>query len=175
MTKHQKTLTVLAVLGVIVLLAFPTTAVFAQNGEPPKAANQAGKQQKDLGDILEELTEKYEDMDDGLGKTDKIITKLERWIEKRDAEGKDTSEIETILETFQTNLEAIQTAYDNVGTLIETHAGFDANGEVTDETTAIATLRSIAEGMLDVHQLTEDARSQLQWDIMTFRYLNQDD
>ena len=175
MTKHQKTLTILAVLGVMVLLAFPTSAVFAQNGEPPKAANQAGKQQKDLGDIFEDLCEKYEDMDDGLKNADKIVTKLERWIERRSAEGKDTAEIETILETFQTNLEAIQTAYDDVGTLIETHAGFDANGEVTDDSTAIATLRSIAEGMLDIHQLTEDARSQLQWDIMTFRYLNQED
>ena len=31
-------------------------------------------------------------------------------------------------------------------------------------------LRQIAEGLLDVHQLREDARFELRWDLMAYRY-----
>ena len=46
-------------------------------------------------------------------------------------------------------------------------------GEVEDETVTLLTLRQSAEGLLDVHQIGEDARLALRWDLMAVRYLNQ--
>jgi len=41
---------------------------------------------------------------------------------------------------------------------------------IVDEGLAVYTLRQIAEGLLDVHQFREDARFELKWDLMEFRY-----
>ena len=54
--------------------------------------------------------------------------------------------------------------------MIDDHAGFDADGKVVDEGLAVYTLRQIAEGLLEVHQLGEDARFELRWDLMEYRY-----
>ena len=58
---------------------------------------------------------------------------------------------------------AVEDAYVEVGELIDDHAGFDADGKVVDEGLAVYTLRQIAEGLLDMHQLREDARFELRW------------
>jgi hypothetical protein len=104
--------------------------------------------------------------------TDDVIRKLENWIERIEEKGEDPSGVQTILETFEANLAGVQTAYDAVGDLVETHPGFDSEGNVIDESLALNTLRSIAEGLLDVHQLGEDAKLALKWDIMAYRYQN---
>ncbi len=170
MKKINKFLIALTLITGIVLLAIPSQSVFAQDDTPP---NSPRKQQKDLSDVLEALTDKYDDMGDAIQNTDDVVRKIQGWIEQLESHDRDASGLQTSLDTFLTNMEAVQTTYDNVGDLLNVHAGFDADGNVTDEIQALATLRSIAEGLLDVHQLGEDARLALKWDLMTFRYLNQ--
>ena len=58
-------------------------------------------------------------------------------------------------------MDAVQAVYDDLGELFDEHAGFDADGEVTDDSLAVYTLRQIADGLLDLHQLGEDARFEL--------------
>jgi len=87
-------------------------------------------------------------------------------------QGEDPSEVEATLQTFLDNMALVEEAYADVGVLIEAHEGFDDEGEVVDEEIAMATLRSIAEGLLEVHQLGEDVRFDLHWDRMAFNYRN---
>jgi hypothetical protein len=72
-------------------------------------------------------------------------------------------------------MDVVQEVYDELGELIEEHAGFDADGQVTDESLAVYTLRQMAEGLLDLHQLGEAARFELRWDLMEYRYANRGD
>jgi hypothetical protein len=172
MKKLSTILITLALLTGIVFLTIPGSSVYAQDDAPP--ISRAGKQQrkKGLDDVYEEVIDRYEDMGYTLQDTDDVIRKLENWIERIEEKGEDPSGVQTILETFEANLAGVQTAYDAVGDLVETHPGFDSEGNVIDESLALNTLRSIAEGLLDVHQLGEDAKLALKWDIMAYRYQN---
>ncbi len=172
MKKLSTILVTLAIIAGIVFLAIPTTSVYAQDNAPP--ISRAGKQQrkKGLDDVYEEVIDRYEDMGYTIQDTDDVIRKLEDWIEGIEGKGEDPAGVQTILSTFETNLAAVQTAYDAVGDLVETHPGFDSEGNVIDESLALNTLRSIAEGLLNVHQLGEDAKLALKWDIMAYRFQN---
>jgi DNA-binding transcriptional MerR regulator len=104
--------------------------------------------------------------------TDDVIRRLEDRIEALIEEGGDPSELEAILAAFNENMAAVEEAYEELGVLIDEHAGFSNEGEVTDEDTALGTLRKMAEGLRDLHQLGEDARFDLRWDLMILRYQN---
>jgi hypothetical protein len=86
--------------------------------------------------------------------------------------GLDPVRLQAILDDFQANMDAVQTAYDDLGEVIDEHAGFDADGQVTDEALALGTVRQIADGLLDLHQAGEDARFELRWDLREYRYQN---
>lgn len=175
MKKLSKILITLAVLAGIVVLAFPTSNVAAQGENPPLEESRTARHPKGLERLYSELVDKYEDAGYRIHDTDDQVRRLENRIETLTANGKDSSGLQEILDTFQENVAVIQSAYDDLGTIVEAHAGFDDDGAVVDESQAVYTLRQMAEGLLDVHQLGEDARFGLRWDLMAYRYMNRGD
>lgn len=171
----------LLIIGVVAL-ALPSTAVYAQESDPPPFDRE--KQRDPSGPIFprgplglerlfDRLVDRYEDVGYKIHDSDDVTRKLEDRIETLIEEGEDPSELEGILAAFKENMTAVETAYDEVGAIVDGHAGFNDDGEVTDESVALLTLRQIAEGLLDVRQLGEDARLALHWDLMALRYENQ--
>jgi hypothetical protein len=166
----------------IVMLALPSATVYAQEPDPPKFDREQKhnrpvpffpKGPKGLERLFDRLVDRYDDMGYKIHDTDDVTRKLEDRIEVLIEEGKDPSDLEAILATFKENMAAVEAEHDNVGAIIDEHAGFNDDGEVEDESVALLTLRWIAEGLLDVHQLGEDARLALHWDLITLRYQNQ--
>lgn len=166
----------------IVLLALPSGAVFAQELDPPEFDREKHRDRsrpffprgpKGLERMVDKLVDRYEDMGYRINDTDDVTRKLEDRIEDLVEAGEDPSELEAILATFQANMAAVEEAHEAVGMIIDEHAGFNEEGEVEDESLALFTLRQIAEGLLEVHQLGEDARLTMHWDLMTLRYQNQ--
>lgn len=165
MKKVSKILLTIIVVTGVVMAAVPTRTVAAQSEEPPEMEGRGG-----LEEMYVEMVDRYEQAGERIAKAAEVVERLERRIASLVAAGNDPAELQTILDTFLANMGAVQAAYDDLGELFEEHAGFDAEGAVTDEGLAVATLRRIAEGLLDLHQLGEDARFELKWDLMAYRY-----
>ncbi len=172
MKKRSKTLITLTVLAGLVLLALPAGAVVAQAEDPTTGTDESPQQPKSLEERYAKLVERYEKAGDRLDKVHELISKVEDRIEKRAAEGKDTEKAQAALDSFLENLESVEAAYAEVGTLIDEHAGFNDAGEVVDEDQAVLTLLDIAEGLLDVTQFGQDAKFDLRRDLIGYRYQN---
>ena len=175
MKKLSKILITLAVLAGIIVLAIPTSTVAAQSEDPPLEEARTARHPKGMEELYAELVDKYEDAGYRILDTDDQVRRLESRIETLTENGKDASGLQTILDTFQENVAAVQSAYDDLGAIVEEHTGFDDDGAVVDESLAVYTLRQLAEGLLDVHQLGENARFELRWDLMAYAYINRSD
>ncbi len=182
MKKALGILTVSLLIVGVVLLALPSETVFAQESDPPDFEREKQRDRsrpffpkgiKGLERMYDRLVDRYEDMGYRINDTDDVTRKLEDRIEALIEQGEDPSDLEAILESFYEDMALVEAAHDSVGALIDEHAGFNDDGEVEDESVALLTLRQIAEGLLDVHQLGEDARLGLHLDLMELRYQNQ--
>jgi hypothetical protein len=154
------------------LLALPTGAVFAQTEDPPGEEEQTDWKPRSLDELYADLLERYDRAGERLDDADRPAERLENRIETLTENGEDASGLQAILDTFQANLAEVEAAYADLGEIVDEHAGFDDDGAVTDESLATYTLRRIAEGLLDVHQLDEDARFALRWDLVAYRFEN---
>ena len=154
----------------VVLLALPASSVFAQDEEPPQMESEVPDGPTGIEALFEQEIKRYEKAEEGFINADEAAAKLEKRIETLVERGKDPSGLQDILDAFRNNLYDVEDIYAEVGELIENHVGFDSNGNVVDEGLAVYTLRQIAEGLLEVHQLVEDARFELRWDLMEYRY-----
>jgi hypothetical protein len=194
MNKVSKTLLIIAVVFGIALMAFPLSSVLAQDETPPQSEEEEARGMRwlrrpfikrnikmradlanrplDLEQQYTVLVDRYEDAGYRISDSDDVVNRLETRIEKLIEDGEDPAGMQDILDAFLENMNAVEEAHKELGDLIETHVGFDDEGEVLDEDQALATLRSIAEGLLDIHQLAEDARFSLRWDLKTYRYKN---
>jgi hypothetical protein len=88
------------------------------------------------------------------------------------AKGKDTSALEQALATFRQKLATARTAWQSASDTLATHAGFDAQGKVTDAATARETLKSARSAMLSAHATVVGARVELRQALAAFRKAN---
>lgn len=181
MKKISKILVISMILLGVALLALPANSVFAQEFDPPESEGEFRRRRPEplflkgtegLEKLYDRLVDRYEDVGYRIYDTDDVIQKLEDRIETLIEEGSDPSDLEAILEVFNENMASVEEAYEELGVIINEHSGFDEEGEVSDEDIALGTLRQIAEGLRDVHQLGENARFDLRWDLMVLRYQN---
>lgn len=182
MKKISKILVISIILLGVVFLALPIESVFAQEEiDSPQFEGEFRRRRPEplfldgiegLEKMFDRLVDRFEDMGYRLYDTDDVIQRLEDRIDDLIEEGADPTELEAILEVFNENMAVVEEAYEALGEIIKSHPGFDNEGEVTDEDAALDTLRLIAEGLQDVHQLSENARFDLRWDLMILRYKN---
>ena len=87
----------------LIFLAAPAGSVYAQGEEPPQveAEEQSGH---GLENLYAREIERYEKVGEGIAKSAEVVEKLEDRITKRVEAGKDASELENILSTFQENM-----------------------------------------------------------------------
>ena len=182
MKKTLGILTISLLIAGMILLALPSGTVFAQEPDPPPFDREKHRDRsepffplgsKGLERLYDRLVDRYEDVGYRINDTDDVTRKVEDRIKALVESGEDPSDLEAALATFQENMAAVEEAHDAVRAMIEENAGFNEDGEVEDESLALLTLRQIAEGLQEVHQLGEDARLALRWDLMEIRYLNQ--
>jgi len=190
MKKISIVLILVSVLAGLAVAAIPSSDVYAtaiDNEAPPVEQMGFGKQplkkqsMKPFGEEVKpiglegaykNLIKRFEQMGLKLERADTVVERLEEQIVKLQDEGKDTADLEAALNEFVTNAAAAQAVYDEAAELIDEHIGFNFKGEVEDEGLAIQTLRDISGKLLDVHQLMEDAKYELRWDLMEYRYKN---
>jgi len=84
-----------------------------------------------------------------LDKADEFIGKVQSLIDKANQKGWDTSAVQTALNAFTSVIPAAQTAHAPGAVIISSHNGFDSSGKVTDRTTAIETVKALAQVLKD--------------------------
>ncbi|MEI8164833.1 MAG: hypothetical protein WCG26_00580 [Chloroflexales bacterium] len=98
--------------------------------------------------------------------------KLAEVIATAQAKGKDTTALEQALATFRQKLEAARATWQTASDTLTSHAGFDAQGKVTDAATARETLKSARTAMQSAHTTVLSARTELRQALTAFRKAN---
>jgi uncharacterized protein YukE len=104
--------------------------------------------------------------------SDQILSKAQDLINKAKANGKDTSALQSALDTFSQAVKQAEPVYQSAGGILSSHQGFDANGNVIDRTQAIATVKDFASQLKNIRQLLRDPRKALREAIKAFRAAN---
>jgi len=107
-----------------------------------------------------------------LNNVDQGITRGQDLINKAKAKGKDTSALQTALDTFSAAVKQAQPIYQSTQGIVSSHSGFDANGQVTDRTQALTTVQDLGGKFKDIRQVLHDPRVALQGAIKAFRQAN---
>ena len=74
-----------------------------------------------------------------------FFAKVQSLINKANTKGWDTSAVQAALNALTAVIPDVQAAHDPGTAIIAAHAGFDASGKVNDRTSAIATVKSLAQ------------------------------
>lgn len=101
-----------------------------------------------------------------------IAANVQTFIDAQKAIGKDTSSLDAALANYSAQFASAQTVHDQAGSVLGTHAGFDANGVVTDSTQAKQTLRSARNYMRQAHTLIASSSQALHSVLRVFRQAN---
>jgi hypothetical protein len=152
---------VMLALGLI--MALPVSAVHAQDaGGPSNAPIQADKGYPFLEKAFQKIQAALGDLENAIQKAADGDEKVLGLINMGKTAGLDTSDLSSAQADYQASLANVQTMVDNAKTSMETHAGFDAQGRVTDPTDAKNTLREVVDAI-------KDARGELKNCVETLR------
>ncbi len=140
----------LGLLAGMLVLAVPAQTVYAQDDQPPAQGTPSPEEkQEKIKAKLEELYQREQELlkkqTERLARVDERPAKIQARIDKLKAAGKDTKVLEDALAFLKGKLAEAHKAHDNAAAILSTHAGFDANGKVTDVQQAKETLRSAGE------------------------------
>lgn len=80
-----------------------------------------------------------------------IALNTQNWISALQGQGKDTTTLEAALAAFISAVATAQINHDTAAGILSTHAGFDANGTVTDRAQAAATARQAHQALQTAH------------------------
>jgi len=148
--------TILAGIAVPVVMAsaiavFPAAAAKADPTPPAPAATPQAQGQR-----LERL---YQREQNYLGRAQRrldqaarLATKVQGRIDTLNSQGKDASRLEAALTSLKTSIASAQGYYESARSILDTHAGFDANGQVTDLSQARETVKAAAKAERNFQQ-----------------------
>ncbi|HVM70245.1 MAG TPA: hypothetical protein VMT91_00695 [Anaerolineales bacterium] len=101
-----------------------------------------------------------------------FIAKVQDLITQAQSKHEDTSALESALTTFQSQLATVETDDNNVSTILTTHAGFDASGNLTDPTAAAQTVKDARQALSNASSTLFQAISDLQKALQTWKATN---
>ena len=155
----------LAVLAALVAVGISFGSASAAPAKPttPKPAN-AGLSHtyKVEQDRLKLQDVRLKNADKHAGKIDEIITKLK-------AKGQDTAALEQAVAAFRAEIVKARAEWQAAGATLSTHAGFDADGKVTDADQARATLKDAHGHMEQTHAIARAAYAKLHAAVVAYR------
>lgn len=152
----------------LVFAAFPVTSAYAAD-EPPPADELTAEQ---LEKVWARQLKIYERTGRAFEDPAAHIEKLQARIDKAAEKGKDVSALQSALDAYEAALLASKPAYDALGEIIDAHTGFDADGKVTDEEQARATVKEVREGMKGVKDSMGGTFKALREALKAFREAN---
>ena len=107
-----------------------------------------------------------------LGRADRLTGQVQAVIDRLQGAGKDITALEQALSAFNASITTARGLHDQAGTLITNHPGFDANGKVSDATTARQTVKDIHDLLVQARQVIQPAFTNLKTVLQSYRKSN---
>jgi hypothetical protein len=107
-----------------------------------------------------------------LDNTSKVISATQSDIDKQNGLGKDTTALVTALNTYKAAVATAQDEHASAQGILDTHAGFDASGNVTDAAQARTTVQSASQAQREFHLTMNQAGFDLRTQIRLWRIKN---
>jgi len=107
-------------------------------------------------------------MEERLSKSEQIVERLAEFITNQDALGRDTSILQTALQTFEAGVAEIEAQINTASELVNTHEGFDQDGNVIDTDSAQSTIESIRSALTGLRSQVSDILSSLRETVRDF-------
>jgi hypothetical protein len=148
---------ILAVLVIgVVVLVLPLGLAAAQTQTPavPKDPATQAERVTRLEKAYQAEQKALETQARRLDRADKLSARVQTVIDNAKAKGKDTAKLAASLAAFNAKVSDAKTLHAKAARILSTHAGFDADGKVTDPAAARGTL-------VDARQALKDARQSL--------------
>lgn len=145
-------LTIAIALIASIMLA-PASIVSADSGTPTPTPK--------LGERVNDALEKFYQREikalaaqkENIAKANDVLVKAQDYIDEQKAAGKDVTKLQTILTKMKDQVARAQTAYDQAATILNAHAGFDNNGNVTDAKQARDTINESRKALDNAHRI----------------------
>jgi len=175
-TKHWFTFGLTLMLVVGIALAVPGSTVAAAGLEdetpPPAPAALDGRIKTRLENQFNRLQNLLTRQAERVEKLPDLANKIQGRIDALKAKGLDTSALESALATYNAAIPGIQSLHENTAAFLSAHAGFDADGKVTDIATARSTLESARQAMGVTHDEMKSGAQALLKAMRVFRAAN---
>lgn len=157
------------VVAALALGAIPVSAALAAD-ETPSAQGELTNEK--LEEIWARVVGAHERLGKAFEDADGRIAKLQGMIDKAAANGKDVAQLQAALDAYEAALTAARPQYEALSGLISAHAGFDANGKVTDAEQAKETLKEAREQLKAIKEAMGGTFKTLREAIKAFREAN---
>jgi DNA repair exonuclease SbcCD ATPase subunit len=161
-------MTLAVLVTMLALAALPVTSIFAQEENPPVREPSVERLEKAWAHQLK----LYERLGRAFDDTNKRLTKAQELIDKATAKGRDTAALQAALNAFSAALERSRSIYSGIQPLVTAHAGFDANGKVTDATLAKASVQAVHAKLEELKTSMDGTGRKLRAAIQAFREAN---
>lgn len=150
----------------LALAAIPASSAYAADENPPATVNEK------LEKMWARVLKVYERTGKAFEDTDAHIARFQGMIDKAADKGKDVSDLQAALDAYEAALTTTRPQYEALGAVIAAHAGFDADGKVTDAEQAKATLKEVREQMKAIKESMGGTFKALREAVKAFREAN---
>jgi hypothetical protein len=142
----------MALIAALAVAAFPLMGVSAagqMDTKPP--AQGKGISNKRLERIWARMNRRYERFGKFLDKSDVLVERANKMIELLKDAGEPTTELEVALEAFEDAVKQVHPIYESGKSIINSHKGFDSDGEVIVAGLAKETIEDLAPRFGEIH------------------------
>lgn len=155
-------------------LVAPLAGVRAAAGydDPPDLPANAEVANERLEKIWSRELKAYERLGKGFERSGELIEKIQGLIDKAAEKGRDVSAVQAALDAFEAAVENAQPIYESAAEIVNSHAGFDANGKVTGPAQAKETVRALGDKLKEVKAAMGGTGRTLREAIKAFREAN---
>lgn len=153
----------------LVFAAFPVTSAFAADDNPPATGEVSNEK---LEKAWARQLQRYEKLGKAFEDVDAHIAKFQERIDKAAENGKDITALQAALDAYAAALNTAQPTYDSIAGIVNTHAGFDAEGKVTDAEQAKSTVEQMRTKMQEIKSTMGGTFKALREALKAFRDAN---
>ena len=107
-----------------------------------------------------------------MGRADDFVQKTQERIDQARENGKDVSAVQAALDAFESALKEARPIYESMTGIVNSHPGFDENGNVTDPEQAQETIQAMRQKFEEIKNAISGTRKALHEAIKTFREAN---
>ncbi len=169
MKNNFKKMIFVVLTAAMVFAAFPVTSVFAQGENPPAKSERTNEK---LEKVWARQLNFYNRIGKGFGDIDVQTAKFQEKIDKASSNGRDVTAAQAALDAFESALKSTKPIYDGMENIVNVHAGFDADGKVTDAVQAKSTVREVGGKLKEVKSSMNGTGKALLEALKAFRVAN---